>query len=390
MISFKISAPGKVILFGEHAVVYGKTALAASVNLRSHLYFSELASSSENHVHIDMPLVSLNKKVPLSLIRSNLLAPDFPMLSIVGHDIFYDKIEAFVKLLECADPRQFHSLLCLFYALTQTVQDRGLTVKPFKIKLETELPIGAGAGSSASFAVCLTAAFIQWARLQSPEADAASLSSFDFETLGQVSTHAYNCEKIMHGRPSGIDNSVCTYGAVIQFQRNEPIKCRTLGDKQFRALLVDTKVGRSTKDLVARLAQLKSSYPQIFDKVINAIDEVSLCAIDLFHRMESLDECSDRMEIECKELMNLIHINQGLLNTCQVSHASLDTICIIARNHGLAAKLTGAGGGGFAYVLIPPYESHDKVQKLNSELVSNGFSVTETILGGSGVQIHSV
>lgn len=47
-------------------------------------------------------------------------------------------------------------------------------------------------------------------------------------------------------------------------------------------------------------------------------------------------------------------MNQGLLATCQISHPSLDRICAEAQNYGLAAKLTGAGGGGHAYILLLP------------------------------------
>ena len=86
----------------------------------------------------------------------------------------------------------------------------------------------------------------------------------------------------------------------------------------------------------------------------------------------------------------LVEINQGLLYTCQVSHPSLDLICMTAKKYGLSAKLTGAGGGGFAYVLIPPNFSNEDVQKLSFNLTENGFSVTETTLGGSGVTIKSI
>lgn len=81
-------------------------------------------------------------------------------------------------------------------------------------------------------------------------------------------------------------------------------------------------------------------------------------------------------------------MNQGLLATCQVSHSTLDLICATAKKRGFSAKLTGAGGGGFAYVLIPPNASDADVEGLGCDLVASGFSVTETNLGGSGVKIH--
>lgn len=83
-------------------------------------------------------------------------------------------------------------------------------------------------------------------------------------------------------------------------------------------------------------------------------------------------------------------INQGLLSTCQVSHETLDAICKTAKKYGFSAKLTGAGGGGFAYVLIPPNVNSTKVQDLTNDLKLQGFSVTETSLGGSGVEVHEI
>lgn len=83
-----------------------------------------------------------------------------------------------------------------------------------------------------------------------------------------------------------------------------------------------------------------------------------------------------------------MRMNQGLLSTCQQSHPSLDTICRIAETFGLGAKLTGAGGGGYAYVVLLPTSTNSDVEKLTAELTKQGFLVTKTTLGGKGVEIH--
>lgn len=77
------------------------------------------------------------------------------------------------------------------------------------------------------------------------------------------------------------------------------------------------------------------------------------------------------------------------MSTCQVSHPTIDSICATAKKHGLSAKLTGAGGGGFVYMLIPSDVPATKLQIITSELCTNGFAVIETSLGGSGLMVHN-
>ena len=84
----------------------------------------------------------------------------------------------------------------------------------------------------------------------------------------------------------------------------------------------------------------------------------------------------------------LIEVNQGLLATCQVSHPSLDRICAEAKNYALAAKLTGAGGGGYAYILLLPDTPNEAITSITKKLIANGYLVTLTNLGGAGVTIH--
>lgn len=82
-------------------------------------------------------------------------------------------------------------------------------------------------------------------------------------------------------------------------------------------------------------------------------------------------------------------INQNLLTSCQVSHPTIERICTEAKKHSLRAKLTGAGGGGYAYVLLPPGTSEKVIAEMSDTFLTAGFDVTLTNLGGPGVKIES-
>ncbi|EZA60359.1 Mevalonate kinase [Ooceraea biroi] len=191
----------------------------------------------------------------------------------------------------------------------------------------------------------------------------------------------------MHESPSGIDNSVCTYGSMIEYRAEEPIFM--LQVPKMKILLVDSKVSRNTKDQVKRVEQLRKYYPTIIEPILHSIDGVSQMARNVFKKMhETPENDEDGWQSSYEELKTLIFINQKLLSALTVSHPKLDTICADAQNLFLAGKLTGAGGGGFAYILLPPHKKEEKNQEaLTRILKEKGFDVIETVLGGEGVKI---
>jgi mevalonate kinase len=83
-------------------------------------------------------------------------------------------------------------------------------------------------------------------------------------------------------------------------------------------------------------------------------------------------------------------MNQALLNALGVSHPSLDRICRTVSKCGLHAKLTGAGGGGYAFILLPACAGHQtKVQQVKEQLQRKGFVCTETELGSAGITVSN-
>lgn len=93
-----------------------------------------------------------------------------------------------------------------------------------------------------------------------------------------VSDWAFCSEKIMHGNPSGLDNTICTFGGLVKFYRNQkptPLKSA----KTLNILLIDSCVSRSTAAMVERVSIQKTEHSTevqgVFDKIENVVDQVA-------------------------------------------------------------------------------------------------------------------
>ncbi|XP_020297986.1 mevalonate kinase [Pseudomyrmex gracilis] len=385
MIHLAVSAPGKVILTGEHAVVYGKTALAASLDLRTTAELTELPDfSNSTNIKIEFPNINLFVNIPFQIYKSYFSSNNFNFDFSTNSDRLHRQVEEFLPLSGVlVTPQQKLSLQALFYLLVYIAHEERINVKPFRLHLFTQLTINSGLGSSASFAVCLAACFLRWSRLQKN-----IIIGFEKNDLENISKYALSCEKIMHGEPSGIDNSVCTYGSIIEFRRDEPVN--VLSEiPSMEILLVDSKIMRNTRDQITRVMELKQSFPEIVKSILNGIDDVSKAVLEEINVICNINlDHPEPLLVEHNKLGTLIHMNQGLLSALGVSHPKLDIICSIAQYHSLYGKLTGAGGGGYAFILLPPNILEEVVASVTEQLIAEGFNVTRTKLGTTGVKIE--
>lgn len=111
------------------------------------------------------------------------------------------------------------------------------------------------------------------------------------EDKNTISNWAFESEKIMHGTPSGVDNTVCTFGSIVKFTKLKPIE--HVGVKRkINILLVDSKVSRSTIKLVKQVAELKQEFPSIVDHMLSAMEEVANHAADLYASDSVDSNCS--------------------------------------------------------------------------------------------------
>ncbi|XP_049879526.1 mevalonate kinase isoform X2 [Pectinophora gossypiella] len=400
-----VSAPGKVILHGEHAVVYGKTAIAVSLGLRSSIVIKEVNTASEPAVHIHLPCVELQENIPLAPTVKSLFHPKlapgiagkfhWKLPDKLDHDAHLLKVDEFLHIIkpnfDNLQSNQKNSLRSFLYVFSGIFGSTNLPVRSMNISMGSELTIGAGTGSSASFAVCLTGALIQLVKLKTasghfdPFYDHTS-EDFDMKEKEIISNWAYNCERIMHGSPSGIDNATCTFGSLVSFKKGS--KPRHLDIRMdLRVLLVDSRVPRETKSLVMKVAALRQRNTSIVDHIMDACDHVAHTATQVLEKLSS-DKCEPDIEADYQHLAELWDMNHCLLAALGVSHPTLETIRAAARARGLACKLTGAGGGGYAMVLIPPSTPRSIVDSLSGQLLELGFRVKETRLGGPGVTLE--
>ena len=115
------------------------------------------------------------------------------------------------------------SLVCFFYLYSYLC---GSDPIPLEIYIESDIPIGAGLGSSAALSVCLSAGLLtiqdlKKARNDNNLVDTMTNGCINGKRLKLICDFAYISEQILHGRPSGIDNTASTYGGLIEFHNSK-------------------------------------------------------------------------------------------------------------------------------------------------------------------------
>lgn len=286
--SVTASAPGKVILAGEHFVVKGEPAVALAVNLRVYV------TVKEGRENITIKSNYLKNKVTLSLYN-------------LGNT--KSKIGKVVATI-----------------LKSLTKDGD--IPPLDIVINSEIPPRYGMGSSAALSVALIKALSEYLGLK-----------LNREEVNEI---AYKAEEVVHGTPSGIDNTVSTYGGIIVFRRGEGFIRLNADTSSVGLVAAYSGTFKDTKELVIRAKTLSDKYPRVFDPLYHAAGRLAL---------EVAKALKEGNFHAVGELMN---VNQGLLSTLGVSSLQLERLVYRFREVGaFGAKLTGAGGGGCVIALVP-------------------------------------
>lgn len=280
------SAPGKIILFGEHAVVYGRPALAVPVT-QVHADV-EVLDASRAGIWIKAPQVDLQAEL-------NTLPAGHPIASVIRKLFHLKQVSPFPDL---------------------------------EIRISSTIPVAAGLGSGAAVSVALTRALL--------------LHLNQTMTDEEVSALAFDIEKIHHGTPSGIDNTVVTYAKPVYFVKDQPIEVLTVGCP-FTIVIGDTGIPAPTKESVGDVRRSWLNNKTYWETRFDQIGHLSFLAR---RTIEAGKSALDRAAA-CKVLGELMNENHELLQQLNVSSPELDHLVRTALAAGaLGAKLSGGGRGG--------------------------------------------
>ena len=274
----KASAPGKVILFGEHFVVYGVKAILCAIDKRITVTAEKIP---DDKISIKSTIGSLDEVKNKSITEID--APLRP-----------------------------------FYYLANKLIEKYEHGSGVQITVDSEIPLGVGLGSSSACCV----------------ASAAAISGvFDKIPKDEILQLAIDAEKTIFPNTSGADCTVCTYGGIMQYDKqNGHLKLDY--KPSFHLVIANSKIEHSTKEVVSKVKQFKEKNEERFSQMCKEESE-------LIDRVLALLENND-----LKKIGTSIIKNQEYLEFIGVSNEKLREMIKLANESSFGSKITGAGGGG--------------------------------------------
>lgn len=269
---------GKIVILGEHAVVYGRHAIAAPLPMA----IKALVEDCDEGIHLMIPRWGVEYEL-------------------------------------AAQPQDRRS----FERPAGVVLDElGLSGRSMRIEVFPEVPRSMGLGGSAAMAVAIVRALDKHFKLGL--------------TDDEVNRLAFESEKVAHGKPSGLDNTLACYGKPLVFRPGDPPLVEPLNIVEpIPAVIGMTGYEGLTATTVGRVREAWQQDPKLYERIFDQIDALTLRGVQAIQ---------DNDLTLLGQLMNICH---GMLNALQVSTPEIEQLVDISREHGaLGAKLTGGGGGG--------------------------------------------
>lgn len=304
------SAPAKIILFGEHAAVYGKPAIAVPVSaLRASASVHPEATGTGLHIEA----MDLAQVLPVTIETD---------------------------LMDNA----------LIYTAQQVLKKLNAKPPDAIIKLTSQIPMASGLGSGAAVSTALARAVA-----------GAVGQKLDDDTLNQL---IFDIEKLYHGTPSGIDNTVIVYEKPVYFIKDKPLQSLKIGTP-FTLVIGDTGEAGITRVAVGDVRKLYDAHPE---KITPILDEIGIIS----ERAKNMIETGNP-----QDLAPLMTRNHDLLRQLTVSSDSLEKLISVAMDSGaLGAKLSGGGRGGNMIALTHLEKAEAITEALLHAGAKNAFITT--------------
>ncbi len=325
----KASAPAKVILFGEHFVVYGNPAILAAINKR---------------ISVDArTIIQDEKKI---VIRS-----DIGVAGEYHSNGEFNALEGGSKAKAVLDP--------LYGAVRQVLSIRNKKNIGIEIYISSMVPPGIGLGSSAASSVAIVAAV-----------DSLFQKNPSRQKICEL---AIESERLIHKRTSGADCYVSTFGGLMQYYGNSK-SFKSIEAKGSLSLVVaSTGIKHSTSDLVAGVKKFKDTNRILFECLSKQASDICLQA------------CTAIESGKCDKIGELMNENQIILQRIGISHHKVrDIIDICSKAGAIGAKITGAGGGGAVIALAA---SRQESTKIASHIKAAGYQSFEVEIDYNGLHV---
>lgn len=321
-----VRAPGVVKLFGEHAVVYGKTSVAMAIDRHAYATIDAAENSSLTLTLSDFgKSASFTNEELVSLYKSYRSKDNIADLDGRNNAIREFAIEKGRGIdPDVLPPAVISSILLVDY---------GLDIRNKEIKISSDIPVQKGFASSAACSTALTLALLKDAGLSLTDNEVVEIAR-NGEIVGHTNEGA--------GR---IDISTSYYGGFVSYKPSTGARREHAGIR-LNLLVIDTGPKKSTAETVGHVRALYNKNPEYMSHLFEAIERCSIAGLEALSRGD------------LKKVGSLMYENQSLLEKIGVSSEGLEKAVGIAKEHGaFGAKLSGGGGGGIAIALTDDPES---------------------------------
>ena len=305
------SAPGKVILFGEHFVVYGVKAILCSINKRVTVTAEK---TSERKISINSKIGKLE------------LEPDKPISEINS------------------------PLKPFYYLANKSIENKDSGIR---IQIDSEIPLGAGLGSSS--ACCVAGA-------------AAIFKLFGNISREEVLKLAIEAERTIFENTSGADCTVCTYGGIMEYDKNKGFK-KIEYEPNFQLVIINSNIEHSTQSMVSKVKEFENKNKEEFSRLSNLESKLVEDVLKLVK------------ENKIQEIGQKMNQNQKYLENIGISNKELTKMIRIGQESSFGAKITGSGGGGCIFALT----NESNLQNILKKFKDNNYECFSTKIDFKGL-----